>query len=166
MEADCQSITDSEDDFDYLEQSTVVPSKVAHEINADVTFYGSQQQTIPGKVDNGAMVTCMPQSLLQDIHINVKDIEPTKMKRRGGTGTDMKAIGSPTLKVTCNGETHHTTIVITERGTELILGLDFCRAFALIHIVDSCVLRSINSDSNAVHLTEESDYDYNGLRRK
>jgi len=166
VEADCQSITDSEDDFDYLEQSTVVASKVAREIVADVTFYGSQQQTIPGKVDTGAMVTCMPQSLLQDIHINLKDIEPTKMKLRGVTGTDMKAIGSLTLKDTCNGGTHHTTIVITELGTELILGLDFCHTFKLIHIADSCMLRSINSDIDAVHITEESDYDYNGLRRK
>ena len=166
VEADCQSITDSEDDFDYLEQSTVVASKVAREIVADVTFYGSQHQTIPGKVDTGAIVTCMPQSLLQDIYINLKDIEPTKMKLRGVTGTDMKAIGSLTLKVTCNGETHHTTIVITELGTELILGLDFCHAFKLIHIADSCVLRSINSDIDAVHITEESDYDYSGLRRR
>ena len=29
--ADCQSITDSEDDFDYLEQSTVVANKAARE---------------------------------------------------------------------------------------------------------------------------------------
>ena len=108
----------------------------------------------------------MPQSLLKDIHTNLKDIKPTKMKLRGVTGTDMKAIGSLTMKVTCNGETHHSTIIITELGTELILGLDFCHTFKLIHIADSCVLRSINSDVDAVHITEESDYDYNSLRRK
>ena len=78
--ADCQSITDNEDDFDDLEQSTVAASKGAHEIVADVTFYGNQQQKIPGKVDTVAMVTCMPQSLLKDIHINLKDIKPTKLK--------------------------------------------------------------------------------------
>ena len=166
LELNANPSTDSEDDFDYMEQSTVVASKVAREIVADVTFYGNQQQTIPGKVDPGAMVTCMPQSLLKDIHTNLKDIKPTKMKLRGVTGTDMKAIGSLTMKVTCNGETHHSTIIITELGTELILGLDFCHTFKLIHIAESCVLRSITSDVDAVHITEESDYYYNSLRRK
>ena len=108
----------------------------------------------------------MPQSLLKDIHINLEDIKPTKMKLRGVTGTDMKAIGSLKMKATCNGETHNSTIIITELGTELILGLDFCHTFKLIHIADSCVLRSINPDIDAVHITEESDYDYNSLRRK
>ena len=162
--AECQSITNSEDDFDYVEQSTVIASRVAHEIVADVTFYGNQQQKIPGKVDNGAMATCMPQSLLKDIHINLKDIKPTKMKLRGVTGTDMKAIGSLTMKVTCNGETHHASIIITGLGTEQILGLDFCHTFKLIHIADSCVLRNLNTDIDAVDITDKSDYDYNSLR--
>ena len=108
----------------------------------------------------------MPQSLLKDMHINLKDSKPTIMKLRGVTGTDMKAIGSLTMKVTCNGETHHITIIITELGTELILGIDFWHTFKLIHIAESCVLRSTNSDIDAVHITEESDYDYDNLRRK
>ena len=83
-----------------------------------------------------------------------------------GPGTDLKAIGSLKTKVTCIGETRHTTIIITELGTELILGFDFCHTFKLIHIADSCVLRSVDSDIDAVHITEESDYDYNSLIRK
>ena len=98
-----------------------------------------------------------PSRIVKMIHTNLKDIKPTKMKLRGVTGTDMKAIGSLTMKVTCNGETHHSTIIITELGTELILGLYFCHTFYLIHIADSCVLRSITSDLDAVHITEESD---------
>ena len=153
--ADCQSISDSEDDCGYLNQSTVVASKVAREIIANVTFHGNQQQTIPGKVDTGAMVTGMPRSLLKDLHINLKKIKPTKMKLRGGvTGTDMQVIGSLTMMATCNGETHHTMIIVTELRTELILGLDFCRTFKLVHIADTCALRSLNSDVDSVHITE------------
>ena len=100
--ADCQSISDSEDDFDYLYQSTVVASKVAREIIANVSFNGSQQQTIPGKVDTEAMVACMPRSLLKDLHINLKKIKPTKMKLRGVTRTDMQVIGSLTMMATCD----------------------------------------------------------------
>ena len=66
----------------------------------------------------------------------------------------------------CDGETHYTMIIITELGTELILGLDFCRKFKLVQIADTCVLRSINSDVDAVHITEESDFDYENLRKK
>ena len=96
----------------------------------------------------------MPRSLLKDLHINLKKIKPTKMKLRGVTGTHIQVIGSLTMMATCNGETHHTMIIVTELRTELILGLDFCRTFKLVHIADTCALRSINSDVDAVHITE------------
>ena len=67
------------------------------------------------------MVTCMPQSLLKGVHINLKDIKPTKLNFRGVTGRDMKATGSLIMKITCNGETHHTMIIITELGTDASL---------------------------------------------
>ena len=78
----------------------------------------------------------------------------------------MQVIGSLIKKATCNGETHHTKIIITEVGTELILVLDFCRTFKLAHIADTCVLRSINSDVDAMHITKESDFDYGNLKKK
>ena len=68
----------------------------------------------------------------------------------------MSVHGKIKMKVTCNDITHDVEIIITREGTELILGLDFCQQFKLVQISDTCILRNIYADIEAVHTVDES----------
>ncbi len=76
----------------------------------------------------------------------------------------MRAVGGLHIKVTANGHTEDTCIVVTEKGTDFLLGIEFCKQFQLITIADACIQRSVNVD--AVHITEESEVDYDALQEK
>ena len=89
---------------------------------------------VSGKVDTGAMATCMPLSMFLNMGLKKSQLQPTKSRLKGVTGTDMKTCGELAVKVTCNGHTDNVKVIVTELGTELILGLTFCKEFKLISI--------------------------------
>ena len=151
----------SEDD---LSLATVKSNKKVREVLAEVTFL-HEQKTLTGKVDTGAMVTCMPKALIQEIGITQK-IQPSRVKLRGVTGTDMGTVGEIVIEATCNNQTHEARIMVTDLGTEFLLGLDFCQQFGLVKLADTCMLRGITAQIEAVHITEESEVCYDTLRHK
>jgi transposase InsO family protein len=161
------SDSDSEDESGYSYDMDAVSVKgKAREILASVTFHTLNPKKLHGKVDTGAMATCMPLQLLQEIGLSKKNIKPSNARLRGVTGADMRTHGILDVSCTCNHITHDFQIHITELGSELILGLDFCREFNLVKIADSCVQRNINIDFKAVHATDESAVDYSELKKK
>ena len=142
----------------------------AREVLANVTFHTTQKKSVvqlQGKVDTGAMVTCMPSKLLKSISLKSSDLTPSKVTLRGVTGTDMVTCGELKVKVTCNGHTDEVRIIVTDTGTELILGLDFCKAFKLIEVAECCIQRRITVDEvKAVHITDEGEVNYTSLQKK
>ena len=136
----------------------------AREVLANVILHTRRSATLQGRVDTGAMVTCMPVGMLTAIGVTKHDLAPSRAQLRGVTGTDLQTHGALEVKATCNNRKHQVRILVTELGDELILGLDFCRLFKLVTIADTCILRKVNVQ--AVHMTEECDVDYSSLRKK
>ena len=136
------------------------------EVLATVEFIQPIPTKLQGKVDTGAMATCMPMSMLQEIGLSHDDLETTNATLRGVTGTDMIACGKLEIDVRCNNQRRRARIIITELGTELILGLDFCRLFSLVTIAEACIQRQVQCEQKTVHITEETDINYNHLRQK
>jgi len=71
---------------------------------------------IQGKVDTGAMVICMPLSMLKQIGMNQTDVMPSTAELRGVTCIDLMTYGELKTQVTCNGITHSTKVIVTELG--------------------------------------------------
>ena len=136
------------------------------EVLADITFHTKRPATLQGKVDTGAMVTCMPSSMLVDIGVKLSDLQPSNAKLRGVTGADLKTCGELTLRASCNGHTCKIRVVITELGSELILGLETCKVFRLITIATTCIQREITEHVEAVHIMDEAELNYVPLKQK
>jgi len=164
--------SESDDDYEQTFDIGHVYIKGVHgkgrEVLAYVEFPGQSPSIIQGKVDTGAMMTCMPLSLMKNIGYKKEDLETSRIRLRGVTGTDMKTCGKLSIKVTCNHINDTVDIIVTELGSELILGLDFCKRFKLISIADSCIQRKITVENeiHAVHIIEESAVDYTSLKQK
>ena len=94
----------SEDEYEqsYDINATTNSTTLKREVLADVKFLTKKPSTLQGKVDTGAMVTCMPENMLHVIGICQKDITPSKARLRGVTGTDMKTLGEIKVLVHCN----------------------------------------------------------------
>ena len=136
------------------------------EVLAKVEFLNPTTTIVKGKVDTGAMATCMPMSMLQDIGLSRADLMPTDAALRGVTGTDMKVCGKLQIEARCNAQIQMADIIVTELGNELILGLDFCKLFNLVTVAETCIQRRVICNQKTVHITAESDIDYDHLRRK
>ena len=129
-------------------------------------FHTPRQVTLQGKGDTGAMATCVPLSMLQNLGLTRADIMPTQAHLRGVTGTDMKTYGKINAKVMCNKITHDIQLLVTELGFELILGLEFCTLFNLVAIADGCMQQQIDINIEAVHIISENEVDYTPLKAK
>jgi len=140
----------------------------AREVVANLTFHTQRPVAIQGKVDTGAMVACMPLSMLKEIGMDQKDLMPSTAQLRGVTGADLKTCGELKTQVTCNGITHSTTVIVTQLGNELILGLNFCKLFGLVTLADTCIQRKVSVDQpvEAVHITDECEVNYSPLLQK
>ena len=88
---------------------------------------------------------------------------PTQAYLRGVIGTDMKTYGKVNAKYQCNNITHEIKLLVTELGSELILGLEL---FNLISIADVCVQQQIDISIEALHITGENEADYTPLKSK
>ena len=89
------------------------------EVFAPVTFIreghnGSTNVTVTGKVDTGAMVSCMPMSMLSDIGLSCDDIKANSAIIRGVSGANLQNCGTVSIKVTCNSITAQTKFYVTK----------------------------------------------------
>ena len=163
----------------------------AREVIAEVEFHTSRSRheepgmphIMQGKVDTGAMVSCIPLPLLTDIGMSRQDITPSTAVLRGVSGKRLKNHGTVKLDVSCNGHQRKAKFYITGSGNEL-LGLNFCKGFKLVRIAETCIQRRISASidvathtsgpsdiSNskgvkAVHTMQESEADYAALHEK
>ena len=89
--------------------------------------------------------------MLQKLGSTRSDIGPTQAHLCGVTGTDMKTYGKvkKNAKVMCNKITHEIQLLVPELGSELILGLEFCKLFNLVAIGDICMQWQIDIDIDA-----------------
>jgi transposase InsO family protein len=156
-----------EDSYQEVYDMAYVSIKGIHsksrEVLSEVRFEKTAR-TITGKVDTGAMMTCIPITLLREIGFKRSELKANNVRLRGVTGADMKACGRLEVQVTCNNITGPVEVIATELGSEFILGIDFCRQFQLISVSSSCIQREITV--KAVHITEESAVDYHTLKQK
>lgn len=157
----------------YMTKGVIMISEVKNKaltVLAGVKFHTNQPSKFQGKVDIGAMVTCMLLSILKWIGLCNEDLMLSNAGLRGVTGSGMKKHGMMKAKVTCIDITKEVKVILTELGTKLILGLEFCKHFSLASITDACVQRKISYEQceqvEAVYITEESEVDYTALEKK
>ena len=139
-----------------------------HEILADAMFHTRRPDVIRGKVNTGAMATCMPFSMLCNIGLDEKDLAPNSSRLRIVTKTDLKTCGKLTVRVSCDSLHKQLKILITKLGTELILLFNFCKLFNLIAIADACTQRNstLSEQVGTVHITDESEVDCTTLKQQ
>ena len=121
--------SDDDDSAQTYDTDAVHIKDASREVIANVTFCTKQAYQIQGKVDTSAMATCMSYSMLKQIKVNNKDLTPSKAKLWGITGTMMKTIGELKVEASCNNLTKTAKVIVTNPGSELILGVDFAEHF-------------------------------------
>ena len=118
-----------EDNFDLSAVSIhAVHNSEAREVFAPVIFHlkgdGCSTHEITGKVDTGAMVSCMPTSMLPQIGLSKKDLTPSNAIIRGMSGADLQNCGTVNVNVTCNAITAKARIYVTKPSVLSFLALD------------------------------------------
>ena len=169
-----QESSEYEDDFDLSAVSIHAVGRCeSREVFAPVVFHpkggSSSTFTITGKVDTGAMVSCIPASMLPQIGLSKKDLKPSDAIIRGMSGADLQNCRTIDVNVTCNDITGKTRFYVTKRECAFILGLALCKKFELVTIAPVCIQQSISMEPNhveAVYITDESEADYNQLQKK
>lgn len=137
------------------------------EVLTKVVFHtAGQTHQQEGKVDTGAMASCVPKMMLSSIGIHKSALKPSRAVLKGISGINLQNQGTVTVRVTCNNKQENTEFYVTEHGREIILGLPFCKQFQLIAMADVCYQRQISCSLKAVHITEESSSNYGPLKKK
>jgi len=170
---DASEAGSSDDEYEHAYDLGLISVKhvrdKAREVLANVTFHTKKLTQLQGKVDTGAMVTCMPLSMLEQIGLRPENLARSTAQLRGVTGADLRNRGELRMRVTGNENdiTEDVTVMVTEFGSELILGLDFCKLFDLVTMADVCIQRqiSVKQQVEAVHITDESEVDYTPLKQ-
>lgn len=163
-----------DDDFDLSAVSIhAVDNRESREVFAPVVFHpnddSSSSREVTGKVDTGAMVSCMPTSMLLQIGLSKKDMKPSNAIIRGMSGADLQNRGTVDVNITCNDITAKARFYVTKHECAFILGLGFCKKFKLVTIAPVCVQQSISMEPNhveAIHITDESEANYHKLQKK
>ena len=177
VDADLSDDCEGEYDLYAVRVSTVNNKRQPREVLTTIKFCreGSKPITRSGKVDTGAMVSCMPLSSLLSMGFSQNDITSSSVKLRGVSGADLENIGYIDILVRCNQFEDKARFYITKHGTDLILGVKFINRFQLVSYASSCILREIVTDTpstssndnvNAVHIMNESEVDYTSLQHK
>ena len=91
-----------------------------------------------GKVDTGAMVSCMPQSMIPKLGFTQSDLTPSNAIIRGISEADLANCGTVKVNISCNGITAGAEFYVTRANSTLVLGLEFCRKFELVAIAPVC----------------------------
>lgn len=85
------------------------------------------------------------------------------------SGAYLQNCGFVEISVTCNEITAKSRFYVTKQECAFILGLGFCKEFKLVTIAPVCIQQSISLEPchvEAVHITEESEADYDSLQKK
>ena len=128
----------------------------------------SSSLKVTGKVDTGAMVSCMPTSMLPQIGLSKNDLKPSDAIIRGMSVADLQNCGTIDVNVTCNDITAKARFYVTKRECAFILGIGFREKFELVTIAPVCIQQSISMKPNHVeaHITNESEADYHKFQKK
>lgn len=169
-----QDSSEYEDDLDLGVISIhAVDNSEPREVFAPVTFHpkggSGSTVTVTGKVDTGAMVSCMPASMLPQIGLSSQDLKPSNAIIRGMSGADLQNCGTVDVSVTSNSITAKARFYITKRECAFILGLGLCKQLGLVSISPVCVQQSVSMEPNhveAVHITDEAEVNYSQLQKK
>jgi transposase InsO family protein len=130
-----------------------------------------------GKVDTGAMVSCMPLSVLHSLGLSERHLKQSNVTLYGFSGTDLENLGCLDITVTCNRMKDKARFYVTTAGREILLGVRFCKKFKLVDYAPSCILSEVKAEPssqpssgtnnlNAVHILDETEVDYNKLHTK
>ena len=136
-------------DFDLSAVSIhAVDDQKSREVFAPVLFHpksdNSPSYEIRGKVDTGAMVSCMPTSMLSKIGLSKKDLKSSSAIIRRMSAADLQNCGFVEISVTYNDITAKSRFyVLTKQECAFILGLGFCKEFKLVTIAPVCIQQSI-----------------------
>lgn len=171
-----QAATES-DDSDYGEHdlgSVTVNSLDKHksrEVFAPVMFqHRSHGHTnFSGKVDTGAMVSCMPLTMIKQIGLSKEDLKTSKSTVKGISGAILPNVGTVSMHVSCNNITSVAKFYVIDSDCAFILGIEFCKKFKLVTIAPICTQYSItihDTEVNAVHIANESEVNYHELAHK
>ena len=128
-----------EDDLLDLQSLSVDTTTMQSEVYAPLTFHvkGTAFETA-GKVDTGAMVSCMPLSMIPKFGLTQSDLTPSNAIIRGISGADLVNCGTVKADISCNGITAGAEFYVTRANSTLVLGLEFCRKFELVAIAPVC----------------------------
>ena len=128
-----------EDDLLDLQSLSVDTATMQSEVYAPLTFHvkGTAFETA-GKVDTGAMVSCMPLSMIPKLGFTQSDLTPSNAIIRGISGADLVNCGTVKVNISCNGITVPAEFYVTRANSTLVLGLEFCRKFELVAIAPVC----------------------------
>ena len=128
-----------EDDLLDLQSLSVDTATMQSEVYAPLTFHikGTAFETA-GKVDTGAMVSCMPLSMIPKLGLTQSDLTPSNAIIRGILGADLVNCGMLKANISCNGITAGAEFYLTRANSTLVLGLKFCRKFELVAIAPVC----------------------------
>ena len=92
------------DDEFYLNAVSVhaLHNHESREVYASVAFNlkGNAKSTLKGKVDTGAMVSCIPMSMLPQIGLSMGDLKPSDAVIRGMSEADLQNYGTVCVNVT------------------------------------------------------------------
>ena len=184
VNAEISDDSDGELDIGPIYVDTIHNKLQPREVLASVKFFPetADSSTVKptvhnGKVDTGAMVSCMPLSILSSIGLSEQHLSQNKVTLHGVSGTDLQNLGYVDVMVTCNDIQDKARFYVTKSGRELLLGIKFCKKFQLVDYASSCILRKVtaekpahthseSSNLNAVHIMDESEVNYTELQQK
>ena len=159
---------ESDDDLDFLTVSNkaLTSDKDQSEVVTDVLFHAPVPTTMTGKVDCGAQATAMPVSFLDRLGLKRTDLQASRVRITGASGHNMKCIGTLTISAEVNNIRRDTTVYVTELGSELLLGFGFMEQFKLADYAKCVRVRNLTVTVGAVHITDESEMDYQAMKSK
>ena len=106
----------------------------------------SPSYEIRSKVDTGAMVSCMPTSMLSKIGLAKKDLKPSRAIIRGMSRADLQNCEFVEISVTCNDITAKSRFYVNKQECAFILGLGLCKEFKLVTIAPVYIQQSISME--------------------
>ena len=159
-----------EEEFDLsLISVNTLEQRSPREVFAPVSFIQHDARnniSVKGKVDTGAMVSCIPICMLSKIRMSKDNIKANNAVIRGVSVADLHNYGTVEAQVTCSNVTSQTAFFVTKCECAFILGLEFCKKFNLVSIAPVCMQQSMLDHIEAVHITDESEIEYKELRHK
>ena len=64
------------------------------------------------------------------------------------------------MEVMYDKQKYKAKFYMTKLGSELILGLGFCKKFEFMNIASTCIQQKVTADIDVIHIMDESEADY------